>query len=295
MVRNPRFFGDPLSSWLLAFAAPRSAFRQGRGGGGGGAGGGGGGGGGGDIWTLDAHRSLVRAALSALDVRESAALSALDERESARAPERRRQRVMVEVGSGLGLTVIAAAARGWRVLAAEALLSNLQLLRAALAANGWPYVHDLPLRAAYFEAGAGGRGLLEACLQNRTGKNEKNRGDYQDQGGWKDGAGGWEGGGSVCSVHVAVGGCDLGGGGKVVVAVAAGDEGGGLVVEEAARARVLASDRDVHEFARAPDGSLRLATPRPVAQALMLPLCLFLSRSLLLALDVYMLYIHACT
>ena len=145
-----------------------------------------------DVWLSDPHRALVSAALA-----EVPRVHGLVPR-----------KLMVEVGSGLGLMVLAAMSAGWRVLAFEALRSNLDLMQQAVRANGWSYAST---------TGDGMHREPEARLHSAC----INGGNV-----------GLEEGGHVCGVHAAVARCGGYQGGKVVLAAMALDQGAGHVLQE---------------------------------------------------------------
>jgi len=143
------------------------------------------------VWLSDPHRALVSAALATVHHTHAPVPCCL----------------MVEVGSGLGLTVLAAMSAGWRVLAFEALRSNLVLMQRAVLLNGWSHAS-----ATGNDLHRGGRALLHsACAGGNIG---------------------YEKGRHVCGVHAAVARCGGYPGGKVVVATLVHDQGDGHVLQE---------------------------------------------------------------
>jgi len=149
------------------------------------------------MWTQDAHRSLVSAVLAA---DQHTQLDTTTPR-----------RVMVDVGSGAGLSVLEAASYGWRVVALESLRSNVNLLREALSSNGWSHATTLPHSTALpHEQHTLIASQVSACAHGRHSS------DAQGE--------------HVCAVHAAVGGCELGRGGRVLVATISDDQGAALVL-----------------------------------------------------------------
>jgi hypothetical protein len=173
MAHNPVFFADRSSQQLLAAISQTSGPSMEH------------------VWLSDPHRALVSAALATVHHTHAPVPCCL----------------MVEVGSGLGLTVLAAMSAGWRVVAFEALRSNLVLMQQAVLLNGWSHAS-----ATGNDMQPGARAFLHsACAGSNIG-HEKGR--------------------HVCGVHAAVARCGGYPGDKVVVATLVHDQGHGHVLQE---------------------------------------------------------------